>query len=98
MAAYGQIARLAGLPNQARLVGYALHATPTEIDLPWRRVVNARGRISLPVAEGRYDLQKALLISEGVRFSNETVNLHRYQWNPTSSQLPEPEPKEEPNV
>jgi methylated-DNA-protein-cysteine methyltransferase-like protein len=41
IATYGQVARLAGLPRQARLVGYALHALPTGTSIPWQRVVNA---------------------------------------------------------
>ena len=46
VATYGQIARLAGIPGQARLVGYALHALPADKSLPWQRVVNALGAIS----------------------------------------------------
>jgi len=48
VATYGQIARLAGLARQARLVGYAMHALPAGTRLPWQRVVNAQGAISLP--------------------------------------------------
>ena len=40
---YGWVARLAGLPRHARLTGYALHALPDYTDVPWQRVVNARG-------------------------------------------------------
>jgi methylated-DNA-protein-cysteine methyltransferase-like protein len=47
VASYGQVAALAGLPRQARLVGYALNVLPADSDLPWHRVVNAEGRISL---------------------------------------------------
>ncbi len=46
VATYGQIARLAGLPGGARQVGYALHALDEDSDVPWQRVVNARGRVS----------------------------------------------------
>ena len=49
VATYGQIARLAGHPRAARQVGYAMHQCPP--GLPWPRVINARGRLSLP--EGR---------------------------------------------
>ena len=47
VATYGQIARLAGFPGYARQVGYALHATPAGIEIPWHRVINAKGEISL---------------------------------------------------
>ncbi|MEM7387659.1 MAG: MGMT family protein, partial [Verrucomicrobiota bacterium] len=46
VATYGQIATLAGLPGHARQVGYALHRTPAHLDLPWHRVVNAKGEVS----------------------------------------------------
>lgn len=65
------------------MAGYALHAATAELDLPWHRVINSRGSISLPVADGRYDLQKSLLEREGIVFSGERISLHRYQWRPT---------------
>jgi methylated-DNA-protein-cysteine methyltransferase related protein len=68
VATYGQIARLAGLPGRARQVGYALAALPAGRDVPWHRVVNARGGISAradPLFEG---IQRDLLEHEGVVF------------------------------
>lgn len=47
VATYGQIARLAGLGGQARRVGYAMAALPSGSRIPWHRVVNAAGRISV---------------------------------------------------
>jgi len=47
VATYGQIAALAGLARQPRLVGYALHALPTSTAVPWHRVINARGMVSI---------------------------------------------------
>jgi methylated-DNA-protein-cysteine methyltransferase-like protein len=82
VATYGQIARLSGFGGHARLVGYALYATPAQIKIPWHRVINARGKISLPKEDGRYDLQKTLLEVEGIVFRGERVNLKKYQWNP----------------
>jgi methylated-DNA-protein-cysteine methyltransferase-like protein len=82
VATYGQIARLAGVPGRARQVGYALHAAPD--GLPWQRVINAEGRISLrgPAAE----LQRQILIEEGVRFDvKDRIPLSEYQWHPESS-------------
>lgn len=82
VATYGQIASLAGLGGHARLVGYALHATPDELQIPWHRVINAQGRISLPREDGRYDLQKTLLEAEGIVFIREKINLKKYRWRP----------------
>lgn len=84
VATYGQIAALAGLGGHARLVGYALHAAPDEIEIPWQRVINARGRISLPREDGRYYLQKTLLEAEGIIFEEERIDLKKYRWQPKS--------------
>jgi len=82
VATYGQVARLAGLPGQARLVGYALAALPDGSDVPWHRVVNARGGISPRAADGWGDAQRALLQGERVAFSGDTLSLARFQWRP----------------
>ena len=77
VATYGQIARL-NKNCTARMVGYALAATPEEIDIPWHRVINGQGKISLRVHE---DLQRKLLESEGVVFDNTgKTNLRKYGW------------------
>ena len=66
VATYGQIALLAGLPRQARLVGYAMHSLPTDSDVPWHRVVNAAGKISLRAdGLGHDELQAQLLQARG---------------------------------
>ena len=81
VATYGQIARIAGLPGQARLVGYAMHALPSGSDIPWQRVVNAKGEISIPGDNGTW--QRRLLEREGVRFDAKgRVPLATYQWQP----------------
>lgn len=82
VATYGQIASLAGFAGHARLVGYALHATPDDMQIPWHRVINYQGRISLPREDGHYDLQKALLEGEGIVFIREKIDLKRYRWQP----------------
>lgn len=81
VATYGQVAEVAGLKGQARLVGYALYSLPEGLDIPWHRVINARGEISrLPDPDWR-GIQKGLLESEGVRFNeNGRVNLKRFLW------------------
>jgi methylated-DNA-protein-cysteine methyltransferase-like protein len=84
VATYGQIARLAGLPGHARLVGYALHALPEHSRVPWHRVINAKGRISLRSdGLGHDQLQRALLQRERVRFNAQgVISLERFQWRP----------------
>ncbi len=85
VATYGQIAALAGFPGQARQVGYALHALRSD-DVPWFRVVNAAGRISLDDGSGGASLQHVLLEQEGVKFSESgRLSLDRYQWEPVDS-------------
>ncbi|MBD3383364.1 methyltransferase [candidate division KSB1 bacterium] len=81
VATYGQIARLAGLVNGARQVGYALHALPATLQIPWHRVVNARGEISrLPDPDSR-EKQRRRLEREGVVFDkNGRISLQKYRW------------------
>ena len=81
VATYGQIARLAGLPGQARLIGYAMHALPSDSSVPWQRVVNAKGEISIPGENGTW--QRRLLEREGIRFdARGRIPLATYQWRP----------------
>jgi len=85
---YGQIARMAGLPNGARTVGWALRALPDghRVDgrpVPWYRVINARGGISLRGGEdgGGASRQRAALRLEGVRVGRGgRIDLRRYLW------------------
>ena len=81
VATYGQVARLAGLPGHARQVGYALHALRAATTVPWQRVINAAGRISLRPMTGGIS-QRMLLEKEGVVFSGERVSLAAYGWKP----------------
>jgi methylated-DNA-protein-cysteine methyltransferase related protein len=83
VATYGQVADLAGLYGKARLVGYALYQVPLESDVPWQRVVNAKGDISYSVArEGGDHLQKNLLEQEGIKFKeNGSIDLGTYRWS-----------------
>jgi methylated-DNA-protein-cysteine methyltransferase related protein len=81
---YGQVAELAGLYGKARLAGYALFRMELESDIPWQRVVNAKGEISYSEARcgGDY-LQKALLEQEGIKFkANNCIDLKKYRWQP----------------
>ncbi len=79
VATYGQVARAAGLPGRARLVGYALHALPSGSSVPWQRVVNARGEISLRADDGAAGRQRERLEAEGVKFDGRgRVDLRRF--------------------
>lgn len=81
VATYGQVAAMAGLPGQARLVGYALHALPDGSDVPWQRVLNARGEVSPRVIPGADGHQRAVLEREGVTFDGKgRVDLARCRW------------------
>jgi methylated-DNA-protein-cysteine methyltransferase-like protein len=81
VATYGQIAQVAGFTNQARLVGYALHATPRGMNIPWQRVINARGTISLRDDLGLRTLQYILLTKEGVTFGKKgRVDFDQFGW------------------
>ena len=91
VATYGQIAGEAGLPGHARMVGYALSALPEGSRVPWHRIVNAAGRISL--RSGSADglgsdrpmdrIQRYLLEKEGVRFGESgAIPLRVFRWRP----------------
>ncbi len=80
---YGQVAVLLGAPAAARAVGYALHFLPEGSDVPWWRVVNARGGISLKGRGSAADFQRHLLENEGVRFDREDrIDLRAFRWWP----------------
>ncbi len=84
VATYGQVARLAGLAGQARLVGYALSALGTRSRVPWHRVINAQGQGSTRKDGGPAStVQRLKLEREGVRFGPDgTVPLPSFRWRP----------------
>jgi methylated-DNA-protein-cysteine methyltransferase-like protein len=92
VATYGEVARLSGLMNQARRVGYALHSLPPRSGVPWHRIVNAKGEISLPAISGGYQRQKKLLLKEGIAFRKGRIDLARFGWvrsmGPSTHRLP----------
>ena len=85
VATYGQVASLAGLHGHARQVGYALHNLPDNSNVPWHRVINAKGEISVRSEPGYEFIQRDMLESEGVTFdsSGRTV-LECFLWKPSS--------------
>jgi methylated-DNA-protein-cysteine methyltransferase-like protein len=80
VASYGQIAAFEGTCTP-RMVGYAMASIPSGSDVPWHRVINSRGTISLPSGSDGHQLQKAMLESEGVVFDESgRVDLRRFGW------------------
>lgn len=83
VATYGQIAALAGNPRATRLVVWILNSSSQKDRLPWHRVINSKGQISLKPNYG-YEIQKELLQKEGVNFDkNDTIDFDRYLWSPS---------------
>ncbi|MBN1641831.1 MAG: MGMT family protein [Anaerolineae bacterium] len=81
VATYGQIAAIVDDPRGARTVGWALSVLREGTDVPWHRVINARGKISLPGMGGEQPLQRQLLERESVVFgAGGVVDLRIYQW------------------
>ena len=84
LATYGQVADWIGAYGCARQVGWALRRLSLPTSIPWQRVVNARGRISMSLSrEGSDWIQRELLISEGIPVDDEgRLPLRRFLWEP----------------
>ncbi len=85
---YGRIAQMLSRPRAARAVGYALNALrdkqddPAYADIPWQRVINSQGRISIVNQEYSANRQAELLRSEGVVVSEDLrIDLNVYLWD-----------------
>ncbi|HJF28427.1 MGMT family protein [Acinetobacter bohemicus] len=82
VATYGQIAKLAGLAKHARLVGKVLSQLDEGTDLPWYRVINAQGKLSLNKLDAKgQNTQQLRLSQEGIFVNQGKVNLKQYQWD-----------------
>jgi methylated-DNA-protein-cysteine methyltransferase-like protein len=82
VATYGQIAACAGNHRASRQVAWVLHACSANDKLPWHRVVNGRGGISLPIGGG-FEEQRLLLEAEGIAVDQKgRVDLKTHLWNP----------------
>lgn len=80
VANYGQIAALAGAPRAAREVGWALNQSHG-IDLPWWRVVNSKGKITIKGSEFDANIQRKLLIADGVEVDEDfSLDIAKYRW------------------
>lgn len=75
---YGRVAAMIDRPRAARQVGYALHGCPA--DVPWHRVINAQGRISLAADSTAGLAQRRRLEAEGIVFLGGRIDLDRYVW------------------
>lgn len=77
VATYGSVAKICGKPTGARQVSRILHTQTKKHKLPWHRIINSQGKISL--TGDHYQIQKGLLESEGVQFSqSDVVDLKKY--------------------
>jgi len=83
---YGEIARAVGMRSGAQVVGWALRILPATTDIPWQRVVNKKGQISIVNPALTKTLQKTLLEKEGVTITEKegwyTVD-RKYWWQPS---------------
>ena len=84
---YGEVARLAGMSRAARRVSQALRRAPRSMNLPWHRVINAQGKISIPRDSPSHQRQKELLEREGVVFLNGKIDLERFGYQGALDQL-----------
>jgi len=87
VSSYGVIADLAGLPGRARFVSTAMRKASKELELPWYRVLNAQGKISIPSYSPLYQTQWELLEIEGVLVKSGKVDLKRFGWEPELGEL-----------
>ena len=78
VATYGLIAQMEGTCTP-RMVGYALYNANPEMQLPWHRVINSNGRISMSDPEDS-TLQRAMLEREGIVFKSGRVDLKKFLW------------------
>ena len=86
VATYGDVAHHAGLGKAARRVGLTLRQLPKGSKIPWYRVINAQGRISLPDGTASQYTQRERLEAEGIVFrGNKSLDLGRFRWQPGKS-------------
>lgn len=94
---YSQVALYVGVPRAARQVGWILRSIETKVDLPWWRVINNAGRITIKGNKyNNQDLQRKLLLSEGIPVSKEyTLDINKYRFIPSANLLKKMELKED---
>jgi len=84
VATYGQIADLIYAYGKARQVGWALRRLNLPSKVPWHRVINSKGLITMSLSRNGTDwMQKDLLIKEGIKFNTKMkINIKKYLWRP----------------
>jgi len=87
VASYGQVAELAGIGRGARMVGWALGQAPDRSTIPWHRVLNAQGKISIPKGSRARVEQIRRLTAEGIVVNDGKVDMRRYRWEPDIDEL-----------
>jgi len=87
VASYGQVAELAGIGRGARMIGWALGQAPDRAALPWHRVLNAQGKISIPKSSRARAEQIRRLTDEGIVVNDGKVDMRRYRWEPDIDEL-----------
>ncbi len=92
---YGTIAELAGYPRASREVGFAMSRALSEWNLPYHRIVNAKGTLAPSYAFGGKDKQRQLLEAEGVSFvDEETIDMKKHRWPPSENSTAGSEPEQ----
>jgi len=87
VATYGDVAAVAGSPRAARGVGAVLSGT-IDTEVPWWRVLNRLGALSIPAHLGLRTLQRTLLEQEGVRFDpGGYVRMDLHRWSPHPAEV-----------
>lgn len=85
---YGQVALYTGVPRAARQVGFILNQMEEKILVPWWRVVNNKGRISIKGSQYSSEEQKQLLLQEGVDVKPDlTFDIEKYRFIPDKSYI-----------
>lgn len=81
VATYGQIARVLGKSRGARAVGWAMKATPEQLNIPCHRVVNRLGEMSPGYVFSSSDIQRGILKAEGITFKDDgCIDMKKHLW------------------
>jgi methylated-DNA-protein-cysteine methyltransferase-like protein len=84
---YGRVAQLLGIPHGAREVGWAMGVSHDH-NLPWHRVVNAQGRVSIKGSPEAAALQRARLEAEGITFNKyDRLDMEQHLWDPAPPEV-----------
>lgn len=83
---YGAIARYLGHPQSARMVGYAMNAAHSKLEVPAHRVVNRYGLLTGKHHFTGSNLMQQLLESEGIKIeNNQIIDFEDFFWDPNTA-------------